>query len=331
MRFKILLLLYRRKHVSNLFNFFMKNTFLIFIFILAMAFSAKSQDTIVQMDGQKIAAKVLEITPDYVKYKKSNNLDGPLVSIQKSHVHMIIYENGTQDVLNQKPTTVENTTEENNTEVQYNKIDKNNKGNVTTVTYSKIEYNKKVEDNKIFNLVKLNPLLIFVGDIPIYYERRISDHVGVEAGIGMTLTDYYFSSISDELIDNTTNTKMGYSFAAGLHLYTSKHYKGMEELYFSPEIRIRKYMTELYQYSGIDISPAIEQNRIITDFQIKLGFISYWSDNVSAEYYCGIGIRNRNINKALVTSTGNALIIEMQHTQDVVPCISAGVKIGFGW
>lgn len=300
--------------------------FLLFIFLLALTFTAKSQDTIVQMDGQKIVAKVLEITPDYVKYKKFNNLDGPLVSVQKSKVHVIIYENGTKDILNEKPTI-----EENNTDVEYNKVDKNNKPNVTTVTYSKIEYNRKIEDNKIFNLVKLNPLLIFVGDIPIYYERRVSDHMGVEAGIGMTLTDYYFSSFADENLDNNTRTQMGYSIVAGLHLYTSKHYKGLEELYFSPEIRMRKYMTELYQYGGTVISPAIDQNRILTDFQIKLGFISYWSDNVSAEYYCGIGIRNRNINEAHVDNSGSILTITMEKTQDLVPCISAGVKIGFGW
>ncbi|MFH2140938.1 MAG: hypothetical protein ABIJ97_00845, partial [Bacteroidota bacterium] len=276
-------------------------------------------------DDQQIVAKVLEITPDYVKYKKYNNLDGPLISIRKSNVHIIIYENGTKYILNEKPTV-----EENSSEVQYNKIDKNNINNSTTVTYSKIEYNRKIEDNQIFNLIKANPLLILLGDIPIYYERRIADRIGVEIGVGMTLTDYYSLVLLEEYYD-FTSTKMGYSFVAGLHLYTSKNYKGLEELYFSPEFRIRKYFTELDQYDGINITPAILQSKILTDFQIKLGYINYWSDNVFAEYYCGIGIRNRKTSYAYVNSTGSVLTISLETNQVLVPCISAGIKIGFGW
>jgi hypothetical protein len=111
----------------------MKKIFLLFFTIILLAFSAKSQDTIVQMDEQQIAAKVLEITPEFVKYKKFNNLDGPLVSILKGQVYMIKYENGTHEVLNKKTITPDN-----NTQVEYTKVDKNDKPNVTTVIYSKV-------------------------------------------------------------------------------------------------------------------------------------------------------------------------------------------------
>ncbi len=299
--------------------------FMLLICFLALTFYAKSQDTIVQLNGQIIVAKVLEITPEYVKYKNYNNIDGPLITIQKSSVNVILNSNGTKTILNEKPII-----EKTDTEVQYNKIDKNNKVNATTVTYSKVEYNRTMEDNKIFNLIKANPLLILAGDIPIYYERRIGDRLGIEVGIGPTLTDYFTSLVFDENIDGF-KTVVGYSFSSGLHLFTSKHYKGLEDLYFSPEFRIRKYYSELINYGGIEISPGIDQSRTLIDFQIKIGLISYWSDNVSAEYYCGIGIRNRIINKADVQSTSNYLTITMKKSQDLIPCISAGVKIGFGW
>ncbi len=303
-------------------------TFTLFLLFFAITLSVKSQDTLVQADGEKIVSKILEITPDYVKYKKFDNLDGPLISIQKSKVYMIVYENGTKDVLNKK---IESTEKNDNSDVQYNRVDKMDKGNVTTVTYSKIEYKHNIVDNKIFRIVKLNPLLIFNGDIPFSYEHRLSDHVGLEAGVGITLTDYYYFVMNDEIAIDNMKSKIGYSFVLSPHFYTSKYYLGLQELYFSPEIRFRSYQSEVFQYNSQPITPPIDQHRLITDFQLKLGFISYWSDNVCVDYYCGIGVRNRNITTASFHYSGNSLITTMNTTKDIVPCISAGIKIGYGW
>jgi hypothetical protein len=305
----------------------MKSFFLI-IFVCAITFSVKSQDTLVQTDGQKIIVKVQEITPDYVKYKKYNNLDGPMISLQKSKVYMIIYQNGTSEVLNQ---LVKADTTKNKSEVQYQTIDKDSKKNVTTVTYSKIEYKRSVVDDSIFSIIKLNPLLIFVGEIPVYYERRLADHIGLEGSIGITLTDYLNYAMDDAIDINNEKTKIGYSFSLGLHLYTSKFNKGMDELYFSPEIKIKNYYSELFHYGNQSITPAVQQSRKFLDFQLKLGYLSYWSDNVCVDYYCGIGLRNRNITSANIDYVGNTIDITMNKTQDLVPCISAGVKIGYGW
>ena len=57
--------------------------------------SLKAQDLIVKTDGTIIKGKISEITDDAVKYKKADNLDGPLYSIAKSSVSAINYENGT--------------------------------------------------------------------------------------------------------------------------------------------------------------------------------------------------------------------------------------------
>lgn len=302
----------------------MKLLFFVLSFFIFVLF-AKSQDTIVQMNGELITAKVLEITPDYVKYKNYYNQDGPLISIRKSQVYFIIYENGIKDILNQKPAT-----EENNTKVEYNKIDKDAKPIATTVTYSKVEYKREISDNEIYNLVKANPLLIFYGEIPIYYERRLTNHLSAEIGAGVTLTDFYTDVLVEENYSNI-RTKVGYSFCASMHFFPSKNYKGLEELYFSPEFKIKKYLNELYEYYGDEIDPDIPQSRLLTDFQIKLGFIGYWADNVCVDYYCGIGIRNRKIKEANVYSSGNVHSVTLNESEDLIPCISAGIKIGFGW
>ncbi|NTW34093.1 MAG: DUF4190 domain-containing protein [Bacteroidetes bacterium] len=56
---------------------------------------ADSCDTIVLNTRVEILAKVLEITPDEIKYKRCNNLNGPTIIIKKSDVFIIKYPNGT--------------------------------------------------------------------------------------------------------------------------------------------------------------------------------------------------------------------------------------------
>ena len=51
-----------------------------------------SQDMITKKTGEDISAKVLEVTSTEIKYKKTNNLDGPLFSILKSEVLIIRYK-----------------------------------------------------------------------------------------------------------------------------------------------------------------------------------------------------------------------------------------------
>jgi hypothetical protein len=57
-----------------------------------------SCDVIVKNNWEEISVKVIEITPDIIKYKKCSNLNGPLISILKSEVLAIKYHNGEKDV-----------------------------------------------------------------------------------------------------------------------------------------------------------------------------------------------------------------------------------------
>lgn len=56
------------------------------------------QDLITKKNGEDIKAKVVEITDDHVKYKRFENIDGPLISIKKKDVLIIRYSNGTNEI-----------------------------------------------------------------------------------------------------------------------------------------------------------------------------------------------------------------------------------------
>ena len=68
--------------------------------LITITFFAKSQDRLTLKSGEEINSKVLEITPSEVKYKPSDNPNGPLIVIMKSDVFMIKYENGKKEVFN---------------------------------------------------------------------------------------------------------------------------------------------------------------------------------------------------------------------------------------
>jgi hypothetical protein len=59
-----------------------------------------SQDVILLKNGGELKAKVLEVLPDMVKYKKWDNQEGPSYSESKANIVMIKYQNGTKDVFN---------------------------------------------------------------------------------------------------------------------------------------------------------------------------------------------------------------------------------------
>lgn len=67
------------------------------LFILFNAAAAFAQDIIVKNDKSEIKAKVLEIDETYIKYKQWDFQDGPIYSIRKANVFMIIYKNGKRE------------------------------------------------------------------------------------------------------------------------------------------------------------------------------------------------------------------------------------------
>ncbi len=89
----------------------MKNIILSTFVVLLSTSNCFCQDLITKKNGEDIKAKVTEITTGEVKYKRFDNLDGPIYSIGKSDVLLIKYKNGTNLVMNPsvvKPEVKEN-------------------------------------------------------------------------------------------------------------------------------------------------------------------------------------------------------------------------------
>jgi hypothetical protein len=70
---------------------------LLFILFICSSNITKAQDTLSTRYGENILVKVIEVGTSEVKYKKIDNLNGPIFSILKSDLLIIKYENGTKD------------------------------------------------------------------------------------------------------------------------------------------------------------------------------------------------------------------------------------------
>ncbi len=66
-------------------------------------------DRIILKNGDESMVKILEITPNDVKYKKCDSPDGPLYVVKKADVFMVQYANGTKDVFKAENNSTQNT------------------------------------------------------------------------------------------------------------------------------------------------------------------------------------------------------------------------------
>jgi len=64
------------------------------LFCSIISFAQQNADTLILSSGERIASKVLEISPIEIKYKRADNLEGPTIIITKSQVLKIKYSNG---------------------------------------------------------------------------------------------------------------------------------------------------------------------------------------------------------------------------------------------
>lgn len=88
----------------------MKNTCL--AIGISFAWNINAQDIITLKNTEELKTKVVEVTDSQVKYRKWNNLGGPVYTLNKSEIFVIKYQNGDKDVFqdNIKPSV--NTTNE---------------------------------------------------------------------------------------------------------------------------------------------------------------------------------------------------------------------------
>lgn len=205
-----------------------------------------------------------------------------------------------------------------------------------TIVYSKVEYDREKRDRGFNNAVKLNPLLIFVGDIPIYWEYRLSENTSFEVGVGITHANYFRELYYYDGLEGNRQPQLGYSFLASYKFYPSKYYGALEEWYFGPEFRMRRYNSEVEQCdsSTLPVATKSESTEMISG-KIIGGYMTYFTENLFFDIYGGIGLssikQERYICDYSAVTSGYELTPDPNNGKKVMPVFSIGAKVGYAF
>jgi len=74
--------------------------YILILIVIGSINLCKAQDQLFKKDNSKLLVKVTEVSPEEIKYKLFNNLNGPTYVVSKSEVALLIYENGQHEVMN---------------------------------------------------------------------------------------------------------------------------------------------------------------------------------------------------------------------------------------
>lgn len=70
----------------------------LFVFCVVLSVSAFAQDIIITRDAKRIESKIQEVSPTEVRYKESDNLDGPVFVLPTRDITAITFQNGSVKV-----------------------------------------------------------------------------------------------------------------------------------------------------------------------------------------------------------------------------------------
>lgn len=75
----------------------MLRSLLLALALLLTASAVQSQDLLIKHNTEEIQVKVVEITPTDIRFRRTDNPEGPLYIVRKAEVRLIRYANGSQE------------------------------------------------------------------------------------------------------------------------------------------------------------------------------------------------------------------------------------------
>lgn len=186
------------------------------------------------------------------------------------------------------------------------------------------QFNTKASDLPKY-AIKIDPLLIISGDIPLFFETKISKQFSVELGLGFTSSQYNLLSI--DMIENAPideQAPLGYSFRVAPRFYLPNYDEAINGYYVSTQLLLRKY-NSLYDNSSSGIKQNLELIKQQTDFKVLFGFQNIEDYAFLLDYYVGVGLRKTSNDIIERDNNGNAYITNLE---TLLPTFTIGVKIG---
>ncbi len=186
------------------------------------AAGAFAQDQLFKKDNSKTDVKVLEVTPTEIKYKLFTYQDGPTITVLKSEVALIIYQNGAHETFNtpapQSQPVLVYTTDPGRIRAKQRQYEDSMK---------LARYREAISTK---NLVSLNLMEPLNGSFGISYLREFFDglfHVYVPLSAGFS--EPYFNQLNNTVfgspyyngVANLKFDRKSFEGGLGFHIHTS--------------------------------------------------------------------------------------------------------------
>ncbi len=192
------------------------------------------------------------------------------------------------------------------------------------------------------NAFKINPLLFFRGEIPLYYEHALTPRLSLEVGVGVTLRNYLaLSFVGDDADEFGAGTEivpnLSYRMGARYYLVDDLEPQGT---YFQLDYAHLAYTKDIRkkEAGGGFTNETARDERTYNDVRLLFGYQSLGvSNNWLFDVYGGLGFRARNqivVNPNHVVATADtpeSYNYEVTESSDNVPALFLGVKLGLAF
>lgn len=196
-----------------------------------------------------------------------------------------------------------------------------------------VRYDGKImASDSVQQAIKINTFQILRGEFSFYYEYRLADAFSVEAGLGVTYTDYPYELFVNEgrFIFNDGEGKnvkflSGFAGHALVRWYPSRYETAITGFYLAPEISRRNWQMDYLVNTGLIREPH-RMKRSWTDFKLQIGYQNADPyENMFWEWFVSAGVRINEEDRVVGVPYG----AEFSHEKYSKFVIGGGIKIGF--
>jgi hypothetical protein len=238
----------------------MKKLVLLSLFLmLCLNFISSAQDIIFKKDGAKEEVKIVVVGEREIQYKKFNNLEGPVYTINKKDISLITYQNGEYEM-------------------------------IKSAGDDKRAAKAELTENFAKNLITYHLFDVVYGDFTFSYERILSSgNVSIRIPVGF---GYAYSSGFNDWNSNRLYN-LFYS-GIGVNFYPTG--QGKWRYFVGPNIRVGYgkdiYWQAIYDNNGNYISDGEVSNEgIYTKFFMDNGLMFTPVKNFCVSAIVGVGVR----------------------------------------
>ena len=280
------------------------------ILILAIQFYTFGQDKIILNNKKVIDGKILEVGLNEIKYKPSDNLEGPEYSIAKKEIQLILFSNGKEEII------------------------KNTKNRKEFLDSSFIKYRNSITTD-LFSPI--------YNDFSLAYERRLTNkNIGLKIPLFISVNkdiyfrnryyDYNYNYIPDEInyldstysrYNNKFNNLKNIGFRSGLQ--SKFYFSDLKRVnwFISPEL-IFGFKTEENENTNI-----VEKYKILSFDSIVYDDYTIVNPNIDFNNILSSSIFSENHTKINQFNIG--LLLSTGFEYRPLPRLSLGGEFGMGY